>query len=367
MDLDGVLADFDRSIRDHGGDPGDQVSIWRTIASYKNFFRDLHPTGDGKQLWEEVTNTAGYRTAILTGASTEHRRLQKQAWCKEHLNDQTPFYSCRANLKAQYCNHGDILIDDNPHHRSKWEQAGGIFIHHTSAESTMAILRNYLKTSIPLPQATKNPPSKVISMITRRTAIVDDIIRKSRGTHKDPPTQTPIMQQRILHINAINWSECMDNPISTVLQQGIHDWTTKGSKHTIRDQLAAMNKETTTQVAQQLLDNENITPAQTLIQTISSAKQQKSKRLEMEEKLAAIRRRLIGDQTLWNSTVATTHPVMNTEEEREPGKDQAVKDLLQALKTHGEDEELPAEKFHLLWTGESAVESFGPTATIMME
>jgi hypothetical protein len=58
---------------------------------------------------------------------------------------------------------------------------------------------------------------------------------------------------------------------------------------------------------------------------------------------------------------------MTTAEEHEPGKDQAVKDLLQALKTHGEDEELPAEKFHLLWTGESAVESFGPTATMIME
>jgi hypothetical protein len=58
---------------------------------------------------------------------------------------------------------------------------------------------------------------------------------------------------------------------------------------------------------------------------------------------------------------------MTTAEEHEPGKDQAVRDLLQALKTYGEDEELPAEKFHLLWTGESAVESFGPTATMIME
>jgi hypothetical protein len=128
-----------------------------------------------------------------------------------------------------------------------------------------------------------------------------------------------------------------------------------------------MNKETATHVAQQLLDNENILPAQTIIRTISSEKQQKSKRREMDEKLASIRRRLIGDQTLWNSTVATTHPVMNTAEEHEPGKDQAVKDLLQALKTHGERAELPAEEFHLLWTGESAVESFGPSATVMME
>ena len=87
----------------------------------------------------------------------------------------------------------------------------------------------------------------------------------------------------------------------------------------------------------------------------------------MDEKLASIRRRLIGDQTLWNGTVATTQPVMHTAEEREPGKDQAVRDLLQALKTHGERAELPAEEFHLLWTGESAVESFGPTATVIME
>ena len=135
----------------------------------------------------------------------------------------------------------------------------------------------------------------------------------------------------------------MDNPISTVLQQTPHDWTTKGSRHTITDQLASLNKETAMSVATQLLGNENIIPAKTVIQTITSEKQQISKRREMDEKLAAIRRRLIGDHTLWNGTVATTQPVMTTAEEHEPGKDQAVKDLLQALKTHGEDEELPAE------------------------
>jgi hypothetical protein len=178
------------------------------------------------------------------------------------------------------------------------------------------------------------------------------------------------MQQRTLHINAINWSECMDNPLSTVLQQNTHDWTTKGSRHTIMDQLASPNKETTMSVATQLVAHENIIQSQTVIQAVSAEKQQKSKKREMDERLATIRRRLIGDHTLWNGTVATTQPVTTSadnSEEREPGKDQAVRNLLQALDTHGEDEEFSAEEFHQLWTGESAAESFGPTATVIME
>lgn len=35
---------------------------------------------------------------------------------------------------------GDVLVDDNLKYRELWETAGGVFIHHTSAEQTIAEL-----------------------------------------------------------------------------------------------------------------------------------------------------------------------------------------------------------------------------------
>ena len=36
---------------------------------------------------------------------------------------------------------GDVLIDDRAKYRHLWEEAGGIFIHHTSASSSIEALR----------------------------------------------------------------------------------------------------------------------------------------------------------------------------------------------------------------------------------
>ena len=36
---------------------------------------------------------------------------------------------------------GDVLVDDYRKDQRHWEEAGGIFIHHTSARSTIAALK----------------------------------------------------------------------------------------------------------------------------------------------------------------------------------------------------------------------------------
>jgi hypothetical protein len=51
---------------------------------------------------------------------------------------------CRALYKCDYCVPGDILIDDRPQYRDRWEKAGGAFIHHTSAKESISELRSQL-------------------------------------------------------------------------------------------------------------------------------------------------------------------------------------------------------------------------------
>ena len=46
-----------------------------------------------------------------------------------------------AALKREHCHPGDVLVDDRDKHRHLWEQAGGVFIHHKGARSSIAELR----------------------------------------------------------------------------------------------------------------------------------------------------------------------------------------------------------------------------------
>ena len=48
---------------------------------------------------------------------------------------------CKAQHKRDHANPGDILIDDNPKYRKRWENMGGIWIPHIGAASTILQLK----------------------------------------------------------------------------------------------------------------------------------------------------------------------------------------------------------------------------------
>jgi hypothetical protein len=147
----------------------------------------LQWTSDGERLWETLwkqqqqTNALNkrYRLHILTG-SPRFAVYDKHAWCETHLNVElqlidmvgpkkrherqnfpknqtktthpnnnndnnntsmnvvTKVIACHSSNKHRECkNHGDVLIDDRETLRTMWEQAGGVFVHHTSTETTL--------------------------------------------------------------------------------------------------------------------------------------------------------------------------------------------------------------------------------------
>jgi hypothetical protein len=127
-----------------------------------------------------------------------------------------------------------------------------------------------------------------------------------------------------------------------------------------------MEKQRVQETATDLMTSLNITPAQEMIKIVTQhTTRDKNTRRFMDAQLHEIRRKLIRDDRLW--TVATmTVTDTNGNEEEDPGKDQAVRHLLKAMKAYGEEDELSAEDFHKIWTGETAEESFGPTASTLM-
>jgi len=46
-----------------------------------------------------------------------------------------------AALKHEHLHPGDVLVDDRDKHRHLWENAGGVFVHHSSARASIAELK----------------------------------------------------------------------------------------------------------------------------------------------------------------------------------------------------------------------------------
>jgi hypothetical protein len=171
-DLDGVLVDFNAGVKKicNGRTPDElpnQSIMWSAISKADQFYTKLPWTDDGERLWEELKNHST-TPDILTGVPmTIRSRAEKFAWCKRELGisvnhvdmagkksthelvsgrRQTKMgvvnvITCWSKNKHYESKANHVLIDDRLSLQQAWEERGGIFIHHTSTERTLAMLR----------------------------------------------------------------------------------------------------------------------------------------------------------------------------------------------------------------------------------
>ena len=152
LDCDGVLADFDgaafkligKNARDfekeHG--PG---RMWAKVYSDYYFFRNLPVIPDAHELVEGVKKFDP-NPRILTGLPSgglAQARDQKQEWKAEHFPE-LEMITCMSKDKRNYCQPGDVLIDDWAKYLHLWEGAGGTFITHFSAHDSLLALDRHL-------------------------------------------------------------------------------------------------------------------------------------------------------------------------------------------------------------------------------
>ena len=98
---------------------------------------------DALDLFEAVE---ALRPIILTGCPRGGwAEPQKLAWAAEHFPG-IPMVVCASKDKRDYCKPGDVLIDDRPKHRAKWEDAGGVWITHNSARQSIDALNRHMMT-----------------------------------------------------------------------------------------------------------------------------------------------------------------------------------------------------------------------------
>ena len=167
FDMDGVLVDFERGIKDAFGAeypkehlPDEEFYAWR-----ESLFDKIG--NKGVLFWESLPRLPGYLELYKEAKSITHDirfitawpkawtdfrlkdqcRFGKKAWLLRHLGFDA---SMRINMsyaheKYWYCEsdrYFDVLIDDRDSTIEEWNSAGGHAIHYTSFESAMDGLKD---------------------------------------------------------------------------------------------------------------------------------------------------------------------------------------------------------------------------------
>ena len=152
-DLDGVLVDFDRGVKELTGKlPTEQKTrhMWPRLAQTPDFYASLPWMPDGPELWRFIQP---YGPIILTGLPLgKWAKPQKLEWCRRELGSHVRVLAgwskdkardARAYLEKEGLDGSrtPILIDDREKLQEAWENHGGIFIHHRDAPTTIAALK----------------------------------------------------------------------------------------------------------------------------------------------------------------------------------------------------------------------------------
>ena len=145
LDCDGVLADFDTGATRVLGMPPRAFEqkfglgkFWSKLARDEDFYATLPLMPDARELFDAV---AHLDPIILTGLPRgDWAAGQKMRWAAEHFPG-TRIITCMAVDKRRHAQAGDVLVDDLLTHRHLWEEAGGIFVHHRGAASSIAELK----------------------------------------------------------------------------------------------------------------------------------------------------------------------------------------------------------------------------------
>jgi hypothetical protein len=149
LDLDGVLADFDKLAHEICGMAhhkfafvyGDDV-FWRRLNGFPNFFGSLDLMPDAAILYNAVRHLKPVILTALPRDNTDRVAAEKAQWVYENVDKEAKVITCFTKDKPNYCQPGDVLIDDRAINQAMWRRRGGHFVIHTSAENSINQLIN---------------------------------------------------------------------------------------------------------------------------------------------------------------------------------------------------------------------------------
>lgn len=133
IDCDGVLADFDLAFERKFGHPKRNgvrepfvSQVWEDLEADKGFYRNLPVIPGATVFMDELSR---FRPIILTGMPDgDWAYTQKREWGRENFPG-VPMVMCMSKDKSEYCQRGDILVDDWLKYKDLWVAARGTFIY----------------------------------------------------------------------------------------------------------------------------------------------------------------------------------------------------------------------------------------------
>jgi 5'(3')-deoxyribonucleotidase len=153
LDMDGVIADFDKKYKELYNIAPRDADTYKTFDKFFTTFiaerqfakLDLMP--DAMELINYLRSLP-IPTEILSSTSSEKRdaeiREQKVEWLHKH-NLTFPINLVPGKrLKRNFSNPNSILIDDTAQNIDQWRAEGGVGILHTDALTTIGILKMYI-------------------------------------------------------------------------------------------------------------------------------------------------------------------------------------------------------------------------------
>ena len=145
LDMDGVLADFNKAYTQYDPYKEDRKKFRSAVMEYK-IFEDLDFMPDTQELLNHVSRLNDVRVEILTSMGThdpiqgDAAKTQKIKWLNKHNIPYKPNFTRNKEEKANYASPTSILIDDSSGCIGPFIAAGGHGILHSHSSETIRIL-----------------------------------------------------------------------------------------------------------------------------------------------------------------------------------------------------------------------------------
>lgn len=153
VDMDGVLANFDKRFKDKFGKAPTETRSNKDFGFYftrfieDGEFSNLEPMTDARLLLDWLDKTKINKEILSSTARPERHGLiapQKQLWLIKHKIYYKANFVPGKSLKYKFATKNSIIIDDTNSVIDDWNKAGGIGILHKDTISTIKKLEMYI-------------------------------------------------------------------------------------------------------------------------------------------------------------------------------------------------------------------------------